>query len=459
MDNSQHYIICMVGLPGRGKSYLSKKMARYLNWVGLKSKIFNIGVYRRTLIGVNCDCTFFDQQNSEALKARESCCFEALNDLVYFLSSNTKFNLGDDENGQIAILDGTNTRIARRRMIEKYLNDKMTKKFSLIWVESICTLEKVIEQNIIATKLKSQDYYSWNPEEAVNDFRKRIQEYEKVYEAISKENDGPETIFIKLINQNIQIEMRNLKGYLPSKLLSYLINLHTVERPIYFSRHGESEDNVKNIIGGDSSLSELGKLYGESLKQFFIKESKGFHEYTEKPKVFCSTLKRSIETSEYLSFLGKKISIKALDELNVGICDGLSYEEIKIKYPKDYEERMKDKLRYRYTRGESYMDMIIRMEQIIFELERHWGPVIVIGHQGILRCLYGYFALAPIEEIPTIDFPLNTLIKFIPQAYGFNEERYNFNLETGEIVKLKDIKQYKDTLIHKPEHIEMKKTD
>ena len=90
MDLTETYIICMVGLPARGKSYLSKKMARYLNWVGKKSKVFNIGVYRRAFIGVNCDSSFFDQSNHEALKARETCCIEAMNDLIYFLSSMEK---------------------------------------------------------------------------------------------------------------------------------------------------------------------------------------------------------------------------------------------------------------------------------------------------------------------------------------------------------------------------------
>jgi len=172
--------------------------------------------------------------------------------------------------------------------------------------------------------------------------------------------------------------------------------------------------------------------------------------------VYCSTLKRTIETSEYLKSLGSRASIKALDEINVGICDVLTYEGVQQKYPKDFEERNKDKLRYRYPRGESYLDMIQRIEPIIFELERHDGPVIVVGHQGILRCLYGYFSLAPIEEIPVIDFPLNTLIKFVPEAYGFTEERFNFDPESGKVTKITSGLKYKDDLIHTP-LLEMKK--
>jgi 6-phosphofructo-2-kinase/fructose-2,6-biphosphatase 2 len=135
-------------------------------------------MYRRTMIGVNCNSTFFDQSNQEALKARETCCIEAMNDLMFFLTS-------EQENGIIAILDGTNTRVKRRRMIEQFLAEKMTKRYTLIWVESVCTIDSIIEQNIMKTKLKSQDYGNWDPELAVQDFRNRIKEYEKVYEALS----------------------------------------------------------------------------------------------------------------------------------------------------------------------------------------------------------------------------------------------------------------------------------
>ena len=37
----------MVGLPARGKSYVTKKIARYLNWLQHDTRIFNVGVRRR----------------------------------------------------------------------------------------------------------------------------------------------------------------------------------------------------------------------------------------------------------------------------------------------------------------------------------------------------------------------------------------------------------------------------
>ncbi len=43
-----------------------------------------------------------------------------------------------------------------------------------------------------------------------------------------------------------------------------------------------------------------------------------------------------------------------------------------------------DKFRYRYPRGESYEDVIQRLEPVIFELERERRTVLVIGHQAVL---------------------------------------------------------------------------
>ena len=56
-------------------------------------------------------------------------------------------------------------------------------------------------------------------------------------------------------------------------------------------------------------------------------------DFEEKPQIFCSTLKRSIQTAESLNFLNVYKSEKLLDEINPGLRDGLSKEEIAVKFP------------------------------------------------------------------------------------------------------------------------------
>jgi len=82
--------------------------------------------------------------------------------------------------------------------------------------------------------------------------------------------------------------------------------------------------------------------------------------------------------------------------------------------------------------------MIHRIENVIYDLERHDGPAIVLGHQGILRALYGYFASVPVDLIPVLDIPLHTIIKFTPHAYGFTEQRIIIDPKTNQY-KIVDI--------------------
>lgn len=46
-DIGSKLVIIMVGLPARGKSYITKKVARYLNWLQHDTRIFNVGERRR----------------------------------------------------------------------------------------------------------------------------------------------------------------------------------------------------------------------------------------------------------------------------------------------------------------------------------------------------------------------------------------------------------------------------
>ncbi|KAI5305368.1 hypothetical protein KEM55_009034, partial [Ascosphaera atra] len=50
-DVGSKLVIIMVGLPARGKSYITKKLARYLNWLQHDTRIFNVGERRRVATG------------------------------------------------------------------------------------------------------------------------------------------------------------------------------------------------------------------------------------------------------------------------------------------------------------------------------------------------------------------------------------------------------------------------
>lgn len=251
-----------------------------------------------------------------------------------------------------------------------------------------------------------------------------------------KTDDREETVpFIKIINNNERVVSQNITGYLNLQIITFLLHLHLEDRPLYFMRHGESEYNLENRIGGNPGLSEQGKKFSKLLNDFFEKEKEKIN--CEKFVVNTSTLTRTTETASYLDttkgLYQIKNPVKILDEINAGICDSLTYEEVEEKFPEIATERKLDKMGYRYPNGESYYDVISRVQSYIVELERVKQPIVVISHNAVLRCLYGYFAVLKIESISEIEIPLHTVIKITPQTYGYQEEIFSFNTETGDI--------------------------
>lgn len=185
-------------------------------------------------------------------------------------------------------------------------------------------------------------------------------------------------------------------------------------------QHGESMYNLGGQIGGDADLSPRGQEYAKVLPEL-VKKSAGDRPLT----VWTSTLKRTAQTAKYLPY--EKLSWKALDELDSGVCDGLTYAEIEQKYPEDFKARDDDKYNYRYLGGESYRDVVIRLEPIIMELERSEN-ILIVTHQAVLRCIYAYFMGSSQEKSPWMEVPLHCLIKLTPRAYKTEEERMFANI-------------------------------
>lgn len=111
----------------------------------------------------------------------------------------------------------------------------------------------------------------------------------------------------------------------------------------------------------------------------------------------------------------------------------MTYEQIAAQYPEEALARKRDKLNYRYPQGgESYMDVIARIEPCILELERMSTPVLLVVHRAVARCLYSYFVDIPAFDIPHLDIPLHTVLKLQPHAYGCSVTRFNLGIGSCE---------------------------
>uniref|UniRef100_A0A673I0W0 6-phosphofructo-2-kinase/fructose-2,6-bisphosphatase 4-like n=1 Tax=Sinocyclocheilus rhinocerous TaxID=307959 RepID=A0A673I0W0_9TELE len=372
-------LIVTVGLPARGKTYISKKLTRYLNWIGVPTKEFNVGQYRRECVKIYKSFEFF------------LCCF-------------------------VQVFDATNTTRERRATIMRFAEQNGYKVF---FVESVCEDPKVIAENIVQVKLGSPDYTDRNTEEAIQDFMKRIKCYENSYQPLD-ENLDRELSYIKIMDVGQRYLVNRVLDHIQSRIVYYLMNIHITPRSIYLCRHGESDFNVRGHIGGDSGLSPRGKEFAQCLGRFIQDQN------IKDLKVWTSQMKRTIQTAEALGVPYEQW--KTLNEIDAGVCEEMMYEEIQEHYPLEFALRDQDKYRYRYPKGESYEDLVQRLEPVIMELERQEN-VLVICHQAVMRCLLAYFLDKSAEELPYLKCPLHTVLKLTPVAYGCKVESIYLNVE------------------------------
>jgi broad specificity phosphatase PhoE len=203
------------------------------------------------------------------------------------------------------------------------------------------------------------------------------------------------------------------------------MNIRVLPRTIYITRHGETDMNDTGRIGGDGNLSERGLQYAKALAQYIEKEQA----VKKDLRIWTSLMKRTMQTVALVDVA--KEHWKALNEIDAGVCEGLTYSEIEQQYPEDFRRRDENKYHYRYPGGESYEDLVMRLEPVIMELERQQN-VLVVCHQAVARCLLAYFLDINQDELPYIRVPLHTVIKLTPVAYGCRSEHVKFDIEAAD---------------------------
>lgn len=476
LDVGSKLVIVMVGLPARGKSYVTKKLCRFLNWQQHNTRIFNVGNTRRKadqhagpsdrplpdlpasqqqLSSTPSDETetthcadFFAPDNSKSFQMREQWAYDTLNELLDYVL---------EGEGSVGILDATNTTVARRQAVMNRIRERSGNQLKVLFLESICNRSEIIENNV-NLKLSGPDYRHMDKQKALRDFLNRLHNYEKVYETIGPEEESdPDFQYVKMINVGQKLECGNIKGFLAGQTVFFLLNFNLDMRQIWITRHGESTDNEKGRIGGDASVTERGDRYSKALAKFMEYKKKEFRrqqlaEYAKlvrlveqsgsepptpmsepEPVNFCvwtSMLQRAVETARYFDENDFDLKeMRMLNEIDAGICDGMSYEEIRENLPQEYSARMANKIGYRYpgVGGESYLDVINRLRAVIVEIERMSDNCLVICHRVVARILLAYFMNLGRDAIGDLEVPLHTLYVLEPKPYGVEWELYKYN--------------------------------
>ena len=328
---SDRLVICLVGLPGRGKSFIARKLQTFLTWRGNECRVFNVGKYRRQIqadfvsqqqqqrekedekgdddennenirdsIGA-CDANFFDSKNPQAAVLRQQAASMALNEMLEWLDV-VKVKDHEDiekdkipvhmwaskasiQRNRIAIFDATNSTKERRQWVLEEctsLTKRKGKVTGCVFVESVCDDQELLEENFRFKVKNRPDFKGMTEQEAIDDLRTRVQKYEEQYETI----DDDTTSYIKVFNLSSKLLVNHIYGQMAKVIVPSLMSWNIGSRAIYLCRSGHTEkptsDNdlsprmTPRKISRGEMLGPKGLYFRDCLEEFIYKEGTEF---------------------------------------------------------------------------------------------------------------------------------------------------------------------------------------
>ena len=174
---------------------------------------------------------------------------------------------------------------------------------------------------------------------------------------------------------------------------------------LYIVRHGETEWNVIKRFQGqlNTSLTEKGmeklRETGKKLENVLFDE------------VYTSELGRTVASAEIIlnenrGYKNKKLELKKLAELNevyFGVWQGLTYEEVFLKYPEEANNYFYNVKNYKAenVEAENLKDALERFLKGINKiLESHKsGNILVVTHGTVFEMFMNYVANDSIFDI------------------------------------------------------------
>ena len=155
-------------------------------------------------------------------------------------------------------------------------------------------------------------------------------------------------------------------------------------RKIYLIRHCEPQlpNGVPICLGKkDIILSDNGLKEANELRKYFSKIKLSL--------AYTSPLMRAKKTAEIIANNKLNVSIKNnFSEFNIGKWDGMSFAEIKEKYPLEYKLRGEDFEHFVVEGGESMSDCQKRAyDELLGALQESFGDILIVAHAGVNRTI------------------------------------------------------------------------
>ena len=189
---------------------------------------------------------------------------------------------------------------------------------------------------------------------------------------------------------------------------------------LFLIRHGEPRQHSGRIFLGqtDIPLSDRGREQaadaGGELTRLQCRLD----------RIYASDLLRARETAEIIAarFGGLPIiDIAAFRELNMGVWDGELIEDIRRRFPDEYEKRGGDILNYRVPGGENFHDLRGRvthefhriLQDEFFPTLRAGGnrDIVIVSHLGVIHTLIAELTREDMSAVMRRREPTGTVVQ------------------------------------------------
>lgn len=170
---------------------------------------------------------------------------------------------------------------------------------------------------------------------------------------------------------------------------------------IHLIRHGQVVGHDQPRYNGQSDVA----LTEQGIRQYHHLAE----QLADAPISACYTsdLSRCVAGAEIIcGRLGiQPVKRSQLRELNIGIWEGLTWDEITRRWPDEWRARLADLVNYRVPEGENLLDMQARVMPVITEIrEQHQGrEILVVGHGGVNRVILLNAIGAPLASMFNIE--------------------------------------------------------
>jgi alpha-ribazole phosphatase len=186
---------------------------------------------------------------------------------------------------------------------------------------------------------------------------------------------------------------------------------------VYLIRHGETEGAETKRYKGhiDVPLSGNGIRQMERIAEYLSvgARKRGSGEVGERRAVpllnaiYCSDLSRAVESAEIVAGPHglKPVIMNELRERNFGIWEGMTFDEIREKWPDAFNSWAANPLKFSPMEGESTIEARDRAMPAFKEiLNGHEGELIaIVSHGGIIRIILCELLGIPLENIFRIE--------------------------------------------------------